>query len=205
MNIVSSRNGIFVGYQFGNRTVIGSPFNLGGGGYQAVCECICGAISLVRVHRISRGESSGCKSCSSSLRTHGKSKSHLYMIWASMIARCRRPKDKSYKNYGGRGISVCSEWMYYETFYQWAISNGYASGLSIEREDVNGNYEPNNCSWIPLAQQSENRRNVHRLQLGTEIVSRRELVRRCGVLESSIIYWLKKGLSPDAILSRYQT
>lgn len=91
--------------------------------------------------------------------THGCSGTKLYMIWCTMKARCLKPKSNRYKYYGARGIKICSEWFNFELFYQWAVSNGYQEGLTIERKDVNGNYEPENCQWIPKSEQPKNSRS----------------------------------------------
>ena len=79
-----------------------------------------------------------------------------------MHARCRAKSGKSHKSYGSRGIIVCTEWSDFAAFRSWAKASGYADNLTIEREDVNGNYEPSNCTWIPAALQSVNRRFVQR-------------------------------------------
>lgn len=93
--------------------------------------------------------------------THGCTHTRLYRIWKSMRARCYTPKWKPYTNYGGRGITVCKEWQdSFENFREWAWSNGYASNLELDRMDVNGNYEPSNCRWIPHYEQTINRRDT---------------------------------------------
>lgn len=90
---------------------------------------------------------------------HGKYRTRLYGIWALARARCQKPYANGYKDYGGRGISFCSEWdQDFEVFETWALSNGYADNLTLERKDVNGNYFPNNCIWADQNVQSANAR-----------------------------------------------
>ncbi len=81
----------------------------------------------------------------------------IYRIWNKMKDRCTNPKNEYYHRYGGRGISICAEWVDSSMkFCNWAMANGYKDNLTIEREDVNKNYEPSNCKWIPKADQSKN-------------------------------------------------
>ena len=91
----------------------------------------------------------------------GNSKSRLYKIWLGIKARCYRKSCKNYESYGGRGIVMYELWKNnYVSFYNWARRNGYNCTLSIERIDVNGNYEPSNCKWIPRSEQSKNTRKT---------------------------------------------
>ena len=94
-------------------------------------------------------------------RTHGESKTRLYRVWAHMKGRCNNPNDHGYKDYGGRGIKICDEWNNsYESFREWAIHNGYQEDLTIDRVNVNGNYEPNNCRWVTNLVQARNKRET---------------------------------------------
>lgn len=92
---------------------------------------------------------------------HGDCFTRLYSIWQNMKLRCLNGKDKLYKHYGGRGIKICQEWLVsYTNFRCWAMENGYQDDLTIDRIDVNGNYEPDNCRWVTQQVQCANRRNT---------------------------------------------
>lgn len=101
-------------------------------------------------------------------RTHGLSQDPLWKVWQEIIRRCEMDTCKSYFRYGGRGIVVSEEWHDFEKFREWSVTHGYVYGynenceigdkLTIERINVNGNYEPSNCTWIPMRDQSKNRR-----------------------------------------------
>ena len=85
-------------------------------------------------------------------------------IWYGMKRRCYDSADKSYMNYGARGIAVCDEWLNdFSAFYEWSVSHGYAPGLSIDRIDVNGGYEPGNCRWATASEQARNKRTPYRV------------------------------------------
>ena len=88
---------------------------------------------------------------------HGITGHRLYTIWANMKQRCNNPKAHEYAAYGGRGIKVCDEWLHdVKAFYDWAMANGYADNLTIDRIDNDKGYHPNNCRWIPKAEQYSN-------------------------------------------------
>ena len=84
-------------------------------------------------------------------------KSRLYNVWAAMKQRCLNSKNKDYGRYGGRGITVCVDWMNFDPFREWALSHGYADGLTIERVGNDKGYEPENCEWKTRQEQAINR------------------------------------------------
>ena len=126
------------------------------------------------------------------VRKRIRKRARLYRIWAGMKTRCGNPTEAAkFRNYGGRGITVCLEWRNsFESFRCWAMTNGYADNLTLERKDVNGHYEPSNCCWIPEADQHENTRSTIRLTVHGETKSAARWARdpRCTVTADGIRY-----------------
>jgi len=129
------------------------------------------------------------KGCKGIRKTHGKSETKLYGVWLAMRRRCYLPTATSYKDYGARGIRVCNSWHKFESFFSWASQSGYRAGLSIERKNVNGNYTPRNCCWIPMVDQTKNRRNNRTIATPQGRMLLSEAARR-------------SGLSPDVLVNR---
>lgn len=127
------------------------------------CICDCGNIYYVAATKLKSGEikSCGCiKYCNGINSKHNKKGTRIYTIWSGMKRRCLKSTNKGYKNYGARGIKVCEEWKNdFLSFYNWAIENGYEQNLTLDRINVNGNYEPSNCRWVTWKIQQNNRRN----------------------------------------------
>lgn len=92
----------------------------------------------------------------------------LYSIWGNMKSRCTNPNKPDYKYYGANGITFCEEWSDYSNFKNWAINNGYKDGLTLDRKDGNKNYCPENCRWITIKEQQNNKRSNHRLEFNGE-------------------------------------
>lgn len=134
-----------------------------------ICQCDCGNIKEVRTSCLIHGyaKSCGCYNREKArehgrqmMTKHGWYGTRVYNIWCSIVDRCSNPKCPQYHNYGGRGIKMCDEWRHHpELFCEWAMDNGYADNLTIDRIDANGNYEPSNCRWITNAEQQTNKRN----------------------------------------------
>ena len=152
-----------------------------------LCKCECGNDTYTVARQLMSGGTTSCgcaqsqsayNTCIKRNETHGFSKKEqLYSTWKSMRCRCFNKQDKSYKNYGERGITICEEWKDYSAFREWALSNGYIPGLSIDRIDNNGNYCPENCRWTTVAVQNSNKRNNVFLAYNGETYSPTELAK----------------------------
>lgn len=160
------------GQRFGSVVVLERAKNNEKNEVMWLCKCDCGKKFITRARSLRSGETTSCgclriKHAAEAARKantkHGASPhrgyTKLYNTWLRMKGRCNSPTSTSYPYYGARGISVCEEWENdFSAFRDWAMKNGYKEGLSIDRIDVNGNYCPQNCRWITMAEQQRNRR-----------------------------------------------
>lgn len=185
----------------------------------AICKCECGKETVQVATSIIQGriKSCGCyKAEKASERTlernltHNKSYSRLYRIFAAIKTRCYNPRSTAYKNYGGRGVQVYEDWIQnFESFYNWSINNGYEENLSIDRIDVNGNYEPLNCRWVDEKTQSRNRRNNRQDTVKITAFGETQAIgnwledSRCKVKSvATICYRIGAGWTPEDAISK---
>lgn len=170
------------------------------------CKCDCGNERIVAGSHLKNGHTSSCgctknEIVGSRYRTHGMRKTRLYRIWLNIKNRCTNPKDEHFKDYGGRGITVCDEWKNnFEAFHEWSMANGYEEHLTIDRIDVNGNYCPENCRWTTQKEQARNKRNTVFIELNGEIHSLSEWSEIIGVCYPTLFSRYKAGKTPVEIL-----
>lgn len=174
--------------------------------YYYLCKCDCGNEKIVEKGnlRALKIKSCGCfkKEKDSFPKKHGKSYTKLYRIYKALINRCYRQKDINYKNYGGRGISVCQEWLNdFMSFYNWAVLNGYQENLSIDRINVNGNYEPNNCRWTDKITQANNTRRNHYIEYNKQVKTLSQWAKELNVSTGLIKGRLKKGWTIEQVFT----
>lgn len=159
------------GQKFGRLTVLGRTDDYvspkGDRTIQWLCLCECGNERKVQSSHLKDGHTKSCGCLnkdilSKTASTHGDSETLLYKVYQNMKQRCVNPNNKRYEFYGGKGISVCKEWNDdYLKFKEWALENGYRQGLSIDRIDVDKDYEPSNCRWAGHKVQNNNRSINH--------------------------------------------
>ena len=200
-----------VGKNFGRLTVVERSENGRTSGGRSIvkylCRCSCGNYVTVRANHLRSGntKSCGCLNKESTAKrspTHGLSHERLYNIWQSMKQRCYNSKTEFYMYYGGKGVCVCDEWMSnFESFYNWAIANGYSDSKSIDRIDVNGNYEPLNCRWATSAEQALNRTDNHILEFDKKALTLTEWERETGIHRYTIYSRLERGWSVERALT----
>lgn len=152
------------GQEFGLWKVTTQAGNAARGAALWNCVCGCGTERAVIGADLRNGKTRSCgclineQRLGDMNRTHGKSGSRLHMAWKNMRGRCFNKNRPQFADYGGRGITVCEDWSSFQNFEKWALSAGYEDALTIERVDVDGNYEPSNCTWATRAVQNSNRR-----------------------------------------------
>jgi hypothetical protein len=156
--------------KFGKLTAKSRSHKDKNGHWHWLCECECGEISVVASSDLITSHTQSCGCLALKLLRERKYKKHgltpkghhnkLCNVWASIKNRCYNQKAPRYRDYGGRGITVCDEWRAsFQLFYEWAMNNGYREGLSIDRENNDKGYDPSNCRWATAKAQANNRRN----------------------------------------------
>lgn len=203
-----------VGLKFGRLTVIK---RVGSNGHSSIwlCRCECGKMKEVTLPHLRQGSvrSCGClakeaaskRGCLSKIGEraykHGDSHhNHLYGVWGAMKRRCYNPHVAYYELYGGRGIEVCRQWHDYLSFKTWALSSGYRQGLTLDRINPDGNYEPSNCRWITIQEQQRNRRNNRYYEYHGKFYTVKEIAEMVGLKPRTIQGRIERGWIIDNVV-----
>lgn len=172
------------------------------------CLCDCGIEVTVPAPSLNSGDAKSCgclqrERTSEASRTHGMRHTNEFHIWDAMKQRCHNPLNEAYRHYGGRGISVCTEWR--ESFAQFYMDMGpRPDGFTIERMDNDGDYTPSNCCWASQKQQSRNRRNTVTATHNGLTLPLSEWAERTGIPYQRLIKRLRRGLTGELLLATYK-
>lgn len=187
-----------VGKRFGNVTVIKmmghfsrKPW------YESMVKCDCGNEFITKDTNLINGVTTRCSECFFTTLRIFKHRDHrLIGIWRAMISRCTNIDNARYSSYGGRGITVCKEWLAsFDSFYEWAVANGYEEHLTIDRINNDGNYEPSNCRWTTYAIQNLNKRTNRYINYEGEMMTIKEASQKSGIPMKNISDRIRYGWS----------
>ena len=190
-----------IGQRFGRWTVLSVAKT--GKHIYLNCLCDCGTKRVVNRETLHNGRSKSCGCLHKEIVKkqkvnfkHGHSKTKLYAVWKTMRQRCKAKSGINYKHYSSKGIHVCPEWKDdFQAFYNWAMSNGYQEGLEIDRIDVNGGYNPENCRWVTHMVNADNRRSVFHYEYEGKTYNAKELSLLLGYCGYYVSYHLRQGKS----------
>lgn len=169
------------------------------------CTCDCGAEVVVAGHHLRSGATRSCGCLQRELMSkrstsHGKSRSRTYTIWVRMRDRCANPKNLRFSQYGGRGIAVCDRWQSFGNFL--ADMGECPDGMSIDRIDANGNYEPGNCRWATEKTQQNNRRTNRMITFDGRTQSMSEWAREVGIKPGTLRARIESGWNLEQALNK---
>ena len=180
------------------------------------CLCDCGNLTNVTSTNLTCGRINSCgcirkEQITKRNITHNQRHTYLYEVWKGMKQRCYNSKSKAFKNYGARGITVCEKWKNdFQSFYDWSYANGYTpdnqkdekTKLTIDRIDVNRNYEPSNCRWVDRKTQASNKRTTKLITINEETKCLNEWFRVLKVNAWDYYKRIKNGMTPEQALTK---
>lgn len=190
-----------------NRLTAVSYVGQGSSGAKWLFKCDCGKEIITSSYPVRKGKTKSCgcwneENKHNRYRIHGLTGTKIQSAWSHMKQRCFNPNCKEYEHYGGRGITVCDEWKNsVAEFAKWAYENGYEKNLTLDRIDNNGNYEPNNCRWVSMEVQENNKRNNRYYDIDSGSYTLSQIAKMYSVSRGSLYYWIhRKGMKmQDAI------
>lgn len=194
----------FVNQKFGSLVILGDAPNEPGKKRRVLAQCECGSQKTFALKNLKTGstQSCGCKRLDSiriASTRHGMSHSREHRCWSSMKNRCENPNNHAFKDYGARGITVCSAWQSFELFY--ADMGPCPDGMSLDRIYNDGPYSKENCRWVSMVEQSNNRRSSKVLKAGGKSLTLVQWSRETNIPESTITNRLKRGWSLERALT----
>jgi len=174
-----------------------------------ICECSCEnkTIKTYNSHDLVSEKTKSCGCIDRELKTiHGMYNTRLYRIYRGMIDRCYNPNRHEYEYYGGRGITICDEWLNdFMKFHNWAIKNNYKDNLTIERIENNSNYEPNNCKWATMKEQTNNQRNNRMVEDKDGFITLPQFCEKYNFNQTSLAYRFEQGDRGDRLIRPLKT
>jgi len=161
------------------------------------CKCDCGNEKVVCSDNLKKGDTKSCGCLQKELTgkrftTHGMSRSSIYHRWQNMVNRCLKNSDPAYKNYGGRGITVCDRWLKFENFYE-DTKKGYKKDLTLDRINNNENYEKSNCCWATRKEQQQNTRRTIKIEYKNQKMCLKDWSKKLGIKYECLWYRLNNG------------
>lgn len=168
-----------------------------------LCDCTCGNQTEVRGADLRSGNTKSC-GCIKGFHRHGMSYDRIYRIYVGIKQRCNNPKDTAHKNYYDKQISICEEWSDkkngFLSFYNWSMENGYLENLTIDRIDYKGDYSPQNCRWVDMVTQANNRENNRLVTIKDETKTAMEWAKIIGITHSALTCRLDYGWNEEELL-----
>ncbi len=190
------KNFDLTGQRFGEWLVLERAGKASSGNHKWLCKCSCGNIKEVDGNTLRSGKSTKCRHC---ITPHNKNKysgDPIQTIWSGMKQRCYDTNQSHYRLYGGRGITVCGNWLNNPlSFYEWAYANGYVKGLSIDRIDNNKGYTPYNCRFVEKKEQACNRRTNWEIIIDGKANTLSGWCREFGMNRNTVKGRIKRGYS----------
>lgn len=184
--------------RFGKLLAIKRASKTKSGKWKWLCKCDCGNYKEIDIHSLLRKDKKSTTTCGECPKTmvgtkcykHGMSNTRLYMCYKLMKNRCYNSHNKRYKNYGGRGIEVCDEWLGNNgsiNFIKWALENGYNDNLTLDRIDCDKGYSPENCRWATRKEQSNNLRNNRHFEYNGEMLTASQICQLFNIENTKLV------------------